>query len=89
MSWLTYTGDYYSSELDYAWTIAMANQKLILRRKKSFYEVLTPADQDLFTLSGVQLEFERDEQGNVTRLLVSTSRVIDVNFEKKTETSSQ
>lgn len=84
-----YLGDYYSPELDFTWSIAVVNRKLILRRKKSFYDVLVPADQDLFTLSGLLLKFERDEQGNILRLLASTNRIIEIDFEKKTENHSQ
>jgi len=84
-----YLGDYYSPDLDYVWSIAVVNRELILRRKKSIYESLTPAVQDLFTLPGLLLQFERGEQGNISHLLASTDRAIDIKFEKNTKNQSQ
>jgi CubicO group peptidase (beta-lactamase class C family) len=84
-----YAGRYYSPELDIYWTIEASDDHLIAERRKYVDSRLTPVFTDAFSDDWTPLMgypttylvvFERDEQGAVTGLRVSGTRVRNLQF---------
>jgi CubicO group peptidase (beta-lactamase class C family) len=76
-------GKYLSPEVDTSYTLVVVDGSLIARHVRHDDVVLRPAAKDRFrgpTLGTV--EFERDPQGNVTGLLVSSPRVRRLRFDR-------
>ncbi|MGH7477250.1 MAG: serine hydrolase [Longimicrobiales bacterium] len=81
-----YTGRYYSAELETYYTIALEEERLVLRHRR-FDEALklTPgAERDAFTATFpiAELTFLRDASGAVTGLEVANTRTRGVRFER-------
>lgn len=87
-----YAGCYYSPELDIYWTLSAAEDHLVASRRKYIDSRLTPLFRDTFRddwepLMGYPttylVVFERDEQGKVTGMRVSGSRVRHLYFARQ------
>ena len=87
-----YAGCYYCPELDIYWTLVAAEDHLVAKRHKYVDSLLTPLFRDTFSdnwepLMGYPttylVSFERDEQGKVTGLRVSGSRVRHLRFVRR------
>ena len=87
-----YAGRYYCPELDIYWALVTAGDHLVAKRRKYVDSKLTPLFRDTFRddwepLMGYPttylVSFERDEQGKVSGLRVSGTRVRHVGFVKQ------
>ncbi len=84
-----FTGTYYSKTLDVTYKISI-NNKLTISHPRMDPVKLDPRIKDLF--AGDQeffesIQFKRNENGQVTGLVLSTGGIADVWFEKKPSTS--
>jgi hypothetical protein len=78
-----YVGTYASDELDVRLVVAVANGKLVIRRRPADVSELRPAYLDDFTAPGVgTIRFARDAKGKVTGFGIFAGRVLDVRFRK-------
>ncbi|MHC4909442.1 MAG: serine hydrolase domain-containing protein [Planctomycetota bacterium] len=75
-----YSGTYESRELDHAWRIDVSNEALVLRRRGQGDVALEPGQPGCFVGPGLRLRFERSGAGEGTRILVSTERIMDLEF---------
>jgi CubicO group peptidase (beta-lactamase class C family) len=75
-----YTGDYHSDELDFSWSFHLVDGKLVMRCQGVPNLEVDPAYQDAFTLPNRLMVFHRNSDGQINRLLVSTDRVIALEF---------
>lgn len=79
-----YTGRYYSQELQTFYTVAIDEDKLVVRHPRFEDVELEPSKEDTFgggfPMSTV--EFVRDEDGRVTALLASNGRARDIRFDR-------
>jgi CubicO group peptidase (beta-lactamase class C family) len=76
-----YAGAYYSEELDANYTVSLDGDKLIFFGKSGPKRPMQPAFRDGFvSLSGVQLEFNRDAQGKIAGFGVNAGRIRNVRF---------
>jgi CubicO group peptidase (beta-lactamase class C family) len=89
-----YAGRYYSPELDIYWTLEAGDDHLIARRRKYVDSKLKPLFADAFSDDWTPLMgypttylalFERDDQGTITGLRVSGTRVRNLRFIKEGE----
>lgn len=87
-----YAGRYYSPELDIYWTLTAEDDHLVAHRRKYVDSKLTPLFRDAFSddwepLMGYPTTylvlFERDEDGVVTGLRVSGTRVRNLGFSRQ------
>lgn len=81
-----YAGEYYSPELETAYTIAVEEGKLTARHERFDPITLTPAGTDEFggdQWSLQSVRFERDKTGRVVAFLVSAGRVTELRFERR------
>ena len=80
-----YAGEWYSGEIDVAWTIRPDSAGLEIRRPRQRSR-LDNVGRDAFVDrgSGTLLEFERDTRGAVTALLLQSGRVRNLRFERRT-----
>ncbi len=80
-----YAGTYYSRELDSTYELAVDGGALVARHWRNTDATLTPAGEDEFRGDRPWLptvRFRRDEQGRVTGLAVTGSRVRNLRFER-------
>ena len=78
-----YVGTFHSNELDATWKIVARDGELVLRRWGVADQRLEPLLPDTFAFRGrttPRLRFERDADGRVTRLTVSTGQIVGVEF---------
>lgn len=74
-----YTGSYASDELDILYTIAIENERLVIKRRKHGSTAFEPAFTDAFT--GIaDLQFTRNQAGQVDGFLLTTGRVRKIRF---------
>lgn len=77
------TGEYYSSEAEATFTVAVDGDRLVLRRRPATRVVLTPVETDLFAAGPLgRIRFIRDDNGRVTHLSIQQARVHDLRFER-------
>jgi CubicO group peptidase (beta-lactamase class C family) len=83
----SFVGDYYSQELDVNYRIVMEDGRLRVDHENPHRPfpggLLVPKMKDMFTVQGLLLRFDRDEQGFVTALTVDAGRVKNIRFEKR------
>jgi len=81
----TYTGRYFSEELDTIYTVEMEDDGLVLRHRRLDDVELTPKVTDTFNGSGAisEIKFVRNENGELTGLMASNVRTLNVWFEKQ------
>lgn len=82
----SYTGEFYSEELDATWVIVEADDGLMLRRWGMPDRALGPLLHDMFSFRGAtspRLHFERDAGGNITGFSVSSEQVLGIGFVKR------
>ena len=80
-----YTGRYFSEELETFYTLAIEDDKLVLRHRRFDDIVLTAGSKpDSFTggFPVADASFERDGDGQVTTLLVGNGRARGIRFER-------
>ncbi|WP_188373369.1 serine hydrolase domain-containing protein [Winogradskyella haliclonae] len=86
----SYVGQYYSTELDVSFTLTLKNNKLIIAldgwKKKHEVEILNPNELLVFDYI---LKIERDQFDRVTNILLTTNRVLNNKFIKKTNLKFQ
>ena len=80
-----YEGRYFSSELDTIYAIEAGEDGLVLRNRRLDDVDLTPKVRDAFNASDVvsEVRFVRDENGELSGLMASSVRTLDVWFEKQ------
>jgi hypothetical protein len=81
-----YAGDYYSDELGTTYTIEVADSNLLATHRRNEDISLTPVESDAFEGDAWflrQLQFTRDDAGQVAGLLVTSGRVRNMRFEKR------
>lgn len=77
-------GKYFSDELEMEMTIRSDNGRLVMRRSGAPDLTFTRVARDLFTTSDqITLKVERDPFGTVSSVLLSTSRVRNLRFVKR------
>ena len=79
-----YVGRYYSDELDANYTLSIAGNKLVARKKVGDELILSPQFADVFGNSdkGISIKFSRGQNGRVTGFLLNTSRIKRLVFRK-------
>lgn len=80
-----YEGRYFSSELDTMYTVEMGEDGLVLRHRRFDDVDLTPKVRDAFNASDVvsEVRFVRGENGELSGLMASSVRTLNVWFEKQ------
>jgi hypothetical protein len=77
-------GDYYSSELDVTYHVALRHADLVLSARHKPAEPLVPAGPDTFRAGEVTLHFERNSPGGVAaRFTLDAGRVRGIRFERR------
>ncbi|MBW2693293.1 MAG: serine hydrolase [Deltaproteobacteria bacterium] len=79
----TYTGTYYSEELETANRIYLEDGKLYLEYRRSPKTPLRPTLKDQFTSNGMRIEFERDSKGGVSEYGIWFDWEWDVRFARR------
>ncbi|HYH82172.1 MAG TPA: serine hydrolase domain-containing protein [Longimicrobium sp.] len=78
-----FTGEYRSEEAEVSYTVAVANGKLVLRRRPNARFDLAPEYADAFTTrDGWVVRFSRDRAGRVTGFGLWLDRVRDLQFRR-------
>jgi len=79
-----FTGTFYSSEIDATYTLALRDDRLVLRRKNVDGETpLVVQFADAFSAAGTGgIRFTRDVKHQVTGFLLTTGRVRNLRFDK-------
>jgi CubicO group peptidase (beta-lactamase class C family) len=82
----TFTGRYFSDEVETFYTIAMDDDdQLVLQHRRFDDSSLSPGERDAFSASGgvsVQITFERDRNGQILGFYMSNQRSRDVRFQR-------
>jgi CubicO group peptidase (beta-lactamase class C family) len=79
-----FTGTFYSGEIDATYTLALQDEKLVLRRKNVDGETpLVVQFADTFSAAGTgSIHFTRDAKHRITGFLLTTGRVRNLRFDK-------
>ncbi len=79
-----YAGTYHSEELDVKYRFMVRDGKLYIRFRNFAKDPFNPLIRDVFSLSEgyIRLNFQRNEQGQISGFLVNTGRVVDLKFKK-------
>ncbi|HEB34903.1 hypothetical protein LCGC14_1217460 [marine sediment metagenome] len=79
-----YAGTYHSEELDVKYRFMVRDGKLYIRFRNFSKDPFNPLIRDVFSLSEgyIRLNFQRNEQGQISGFLVNTGRVVDLKFKK-------
>lgn len=80
-----YIGKYYSEELDTIYSIIVVDGQLVAEHSKNMDINLTQIRQDVFSGSVVyfaEVKFFRDQINNITSLIVSNGRSLNIKFNK-------
>ncbi len=81
---LPFTGDFYSSEIDTTYTFWIKDNKLGYQIKNLPFQTLEPTYRDAFVdHDGIQFDFIRDLQGNVSGFVIQAGRTRSLLFLKK------
>jgi CubicO group peptidase (beta-lactamase class C family) len=80
-----YTGRYFSEELDTVYSVEMEDEGLVLRHRRLEDVEMTPKVTDTFNGSGAisEIKFVRNENGELTGLMASNVRTLNVWFKKQ------
>jgi hypothetical protein len=79
-----FAGTYFSEEIDATYTVSLAGDKLVLRRKNVDDAPLQLLFADTFSSVGSgTLNFKRDPQDHITGFVVNTGRVRNLRFTKQ------
>jgi len=80
-----YAGRYFCPELEVFYSVAVADERLVLSRRPMLLIPLVPTDEDGFMseTGSVYVRFRRDEEGRVEGLSLSSSRVIRIRFDRE------
>jgi len=77
-------GDYYSSELDVTYHVALRHDDLVLSARHRPAEPLVPAGPDGFRAGDLTLHFERSNpEGAVAAFVLDAERVRGIRFERR------
>jgi hypothetical protein len=77
-----YVGSYDGSALAFSFSFHSKAGRIWLRRKGMRDAALQPAKDDVFTQAGRLWTFHRGPDGNIDHVLLSTSRIIDLKFNR-------
>ena len=79
-----YAGTYQSEELDVRYAIELSGEELILRRAKFAPSPLVLFAKDEFSANdeGLHIRFARNEEGQITGLILNAERVWNVRFDR-------
>ena len=77
-----FAGEYFSSELDTSYRLAVADGKLVLHRRRGPPLTLEANSVDVFRFGGTRLRFSR-ERGRVTGFIVDAGRTRNLRFDRR------
>ena len=79
-----YAGRYFSAELEAYYDLAVEDGKLVIRHRRFGPAALTWTSGDSFsgTLPVTNVDFQRDERGNITGFVAGNGRARDIRFER-------
>ena len=81
-----YTGSFYSEELQTTYKILLENGKLFMRHENPYKDypedALTPTFKGKFIVSGLKLNFFRNQKGDAVSFTVDAGRVKNIRFAK-------
>ncbi len=77
-----YTGRYYSPELETAYSLVVAGGRLTAVHVRHDPMAFVPVGPDRFTLTGSQVRFDRDADGAVVGMRISSGRVRNLRFDR-------
>jgi hypothetical protein len=81
----SYEGIYYSDEIDATFKVSVKDGALMLQRDSDPQaRALDPAADGAFRFSGMNVRFERADDGSVGALVVDAGRVRDIRFTRTT-----
>ena len=73
-----FAGEYYSPDLETAFTVVVDDGRLIMRRRPDTRMVLTPVYTDAFNANVGLVRFHRDANNRITELSIGQGRVYDL-----------
>lgn len=77
-----YVGSYTSDEAEVTYTIAVEDERLVLKRRPDSTFRLTAAGEDAFDAGFARIRFIRNSAGQITELSARTGRVFDMRFRR-------
>jgi hypothetical protein len=77
-----YVGRYYSPELETSYSLVVEEGELTAVHVRHDPITIEPVGPDRFGGNFGQIQFERDDEGAVTRMLISSGRVRNLRFER-------
>lgn len=81
-----YTGRYYSSELDYHYTLEIEKGQVVMKIGEAYTFPLTPATPTLFRMNnGWSIEFQKDGPEKIKGFLLNAGRVSGLRFVRSEE----
>lgn len=81
-----YAGRYWSEELATAYDVVVDGERLLLRHRRNGTLLLAPIERDRYSSSAwfaSAVAFDRDDEGVVTGLRISSGRVVDLRFPRQ------
>ena len=78
-----FTGEYYSPELNTTYKTVLKKDKLTLKHARASDIIISAAKSDIFSMNGISLKFERNDNQQITGFRVSSGRIKNLWFEKK------
>ena len=78
-----YAGRYRSEELDVEWTLALNDSVLVLSRRRTPDQRLTPIYADGFAGGVGSLRFTRDSAGSINGFLLTSGRIRHIRFDRR------
>lgn len=79
-----YVGDYYSDELQVTYKLVFKDGKLFFKHKNAPENPLSPTLSDVFRVHGATIHFVRNDQNKISAFTLSSERVRNVCFVRKT-----
>jgi CubicO group peptidase (beta-lactamase class C family) len=79
----SFTGRYYSDELEATFNVAMDAEQLVMRRRPDFSTPLTPSWADAFASSLGWVIFSRDQSGRIVGMSINQDRAWNVHFTRE------
>ena len=77
-----FVGRYFSQELETFYTVTLEEDQLVLQQRRMDDRNLNPGAVDTFAGGGLEVSFERDRDGRVIGLYMSSGRTRGVRFER-------
>ena len=77
-----FVGRYFSQEIETFYTVTLEDDRLVLQQRRMNDRNLNPGAVDTFAGGGMEVSFERDRDGRVIGLYMSSGRTRGVRFER-------